>query len=388
MTTTAARTARIEVFRTGTFTPMEGAAISYSAADLRAVADCYDYATAPAPIVVGHPTTDAPAFGWVQSFDFDPGTEKLYANVGEINPAFAEAVKEGRYKKISLQFFSPGVAHNPVPGCWYPKHVGFLGGAAPAVPGLKNVQFSAPSADMPTFTASFGERGFEQTASLLRMLREFFIEKFGMEDADKALPGYQIEWLGETDIGKPKSFAAGGIVGPHLGTVTHRISREPLIVPKKEQTPVTTPVDPAFAAREASVNAREEALKVRERDITHADNVAFAEALVTDSKLIPASKDQLVTILDALPAETSVSFAAGQPAVPVAKAIRDLLTAQPKVVSFGRTDLPASGREATASFASDGKEVDAEQLELHQKALAYQRQNPGMAYIAAVNAVS
>lgn len=46
--------ARIEVFRPGTFTPMVGDPISYSAADLRAIADAYDPATAPAPIVVGH----------------------------------------------------------------------------------------------------------------------------------------------------------------------------------------------------------------------------------------------------------------------------------------------------------------------------------------------
>ena len=63
--------ARIEVFRPGRFTPMEGVPLSFSAADLRAVADSYDPETAPAPIVVGHPVTDAPAFGWVQSFDFD-----------------------------------------------------------------------------------------------------------------------------------------------------------------------------------------------------------------------------------------------------------------------------------------------------------------------------
>lgn len=373
MTTTAARTARIEVFRTGTFTPMEGEAISYSAADLRAVADCYDFTTAPAPIVVGHPTTDAPAFGWVESFDFDASTERLYANVGEIDPAFAEAVKAGRYKKVSLSFFSPGVAHNPVPGCWYPKHVGFLGGAAPAVTGLKNVQFAAASADTPTFTAEFGERGFEQTASLLRMLREFFIDKFGMDDADKALPGYEIEWLSTTEIEKsPRaSFTAP----------------QPVPAPK-EPTPVTTISDPAFAAREAGLTAREDALKKREREISHSDNVSFAEALVTDGKLIAASKEQLVTILDALPAETSVSFAASEVAVPAAKAIRDLLAAQPKVVSFGRTELPELGREGTASFAADGKEVDSAQLEIHQKALAYQRQHPGTAYIAAVTAVS
>ena len=80
-------TARIEVFRPGTFTPMGGKPITFSAAGLRAIADAYDPATAPAPIVVGHPGTDAPAFGWAESFDYDPAAGRLYANVGQIEPA-------------------------------------------------------------------------------------------------------------------------------------------------------------------------------------------------------------------------------------------------------------------------------------------------------------
>src|SRR5690606_13768985 len=140
MPKSATNTARIEVFRTGTFTPMTGAAITYSAADLKAAADAYDPATAPAPIVVGQPETDTPAYGWAQSFEFDASADRLYAEVGEIDAAFSDAVKAGRYKKVSMSFFPPDHAANPVPGTWYPKHIGFLGGAAPAVSGLKNVQ--------------------------------------------------------------------------------------------------------------------------------------------------------------------------------------------------------------------------------------------------------
>ncbi len=367
------KTARIEVFRIGTFTPMEGAPISYSAADLKAVADAYDEATAPAPIVVGHPTTDAPAFGWAKSFDFDATTGILHATVGEIAPAFSEAVKAGHYKKVSLQFFRPDGAANPVPGTWYPKHIGFLGGMAPAVTGLKNVSFSGDAADCVTFSASFGEPGFEQTASLFRMMREFFIEKFGMEDADKALPSYQLEWLNDTTISTPPARAAFSMPAP---------------APTKEND-LTLQTDPAFAAREADVSLREKNLKEREQKIAHTDNVSFAESLVIDGKVIAASKDKIVAFLDAVPAETSVSFAAGESAVPLAQAFRTILSEQPKVVSFGRAEIPGVGAEVgSASFASDGKPVDADQLELHTKATAYQRQHPGTAFLDAVHAVS
>ena len=112
--------ARIEVFRPGTFTPMEGDELTYSAADLRAIADAYDFDTAPAPIVVGHPSTDAPAYGWVSGFEFDAQAERLYANIELIDPAFSDAVKAVRYKKVSMSFFGPDNAANPQPGTWYP----------------------------------------------------------------------------------------------------------------------------------------------------------------------------------------------------------------------------------------------------------------------------
>lgn len=369
-------TARIEVFRPGTFTPMEGAAITYTAADLKAIADCYDPETAPAPCVVGHPSTDAPAYAWAKGFEYDASTERLYATVGEIEPAFSEAVKSGRYKKVSLSFFRPDHAANPVPGTWYPKHIGFLGGAAPAVSGLKNVQFSAADAAV-TVSAEFGERGFEDTASIFRMMRDFLIEKFGLEDADKALPAYRIEWLSETEIEKPSARPS--------------FSAQPEN-PKKEPAPVTQPSqqpDPAFAAREADIAAREERIKKREQEAIHADNVSFAESLVKDGKLLAASKDKVVSLLDALPADTAVSFAEGEAAMPVSKALRDILAAQPKVVSFGSLELPEEpGAAGAASFAADGKAVDPSDMQRHAKAIAYQKAHPGTAYLDAVSAVS
>ncbi len=382
--------ARIEVFRSGTFKPMEGDAITYSAADLKTIGDIYDRATAPAPIVVGHPKTDAPAFGWVDSFDYDASSDRLFANVSEVYPAFADAVRAGNYKKVSMSFFRPNEPANPVPGSWYPKHVGFLGGAAPAVTGLANVQFSADAGTV-TFTSNFGDPGFEQAAGLFRGLRDYLIDKFGLDDADKALPSFNIDWLSETtsmpmvqpDFSAARKISAGSI------TATALASGAPLKVIEKEP-PLTQP-NPAFAAREAELATREETLKKRERELLHTEHVAFAEGLVAAGKLLPASKDKVIAVLDALPVDVSVSFAAGDTTttLPAAKMLREILDAQPKVVSFGQMDMPGEpGNQGSASFASDGKAVDTAQLAIHQKAVAYQREHPGTDYLAAVHAVS
>lgn len=368
------KTARIEVFRPGTFSPMQGGQLSFTAADLKAMADAYAPDTAPAPVVVGHPSTDAPAFGWADGFDFDATEERLYANLTEIDADFAEAVQAGRYKKVSLSFFPPDHAANPVPGTWYPKHVGFLGGAAPAVSGLKNASFSITFDEAITFTADFGEWGFEQTSRMFQGLREWLIEKFGIEDADKALPSYDIEWLDDTEI-QPKDRSFANPVP------------QPTPQPKKEAIVPNDP-KPADTQKEADFAAREARLNEREAKIAHDANVSFASELVADGRLLPASEAKVVAILDALPADASVAFAEGDAKLPPADALRAILKEQPQAVSFGQIDLPRAGSEQAASFSSDGNAVNPDQLETHQKALAYQNQHPGTAYLTAVRAVS
>ncbi len=363
--------ARIEVFRPGTFKPMSGDPITYSAADLKAVADAYDPATAPAPIVVGHPDTDAPAFGWVDKFEYDSQAERLFADIHEIEPAFAELVKAGRYKKVSMAFFSPEQDHNPVKGTWYPKHVGFLGAAAPAVSGLKNAAFAGAAGA--TFTAAFGAA--TQSASIFRRLRDWIIDRDGLEAADKILPAWEIDWLDAADDAQSPFFAA---------------PPEPTLTPKKEDPAVTKQPDPAFAEREADVAAREARLATREAEIAHNDHVSFAEALVQEGRLLPVLKDKVVAIFDALPGHASVAFAEGADKITAGAALREVFQALPVVVQFGATDLgdDPSGKGKSAAFAADGNPVDPASLATHNKALAYQRQNPGTAYMDAVAAVS
>lgn len=365
--------ARIEVFRPGTFTPMGGTPISYSAADLRAIADAYSPETAPAPVVVGHPNTDAPAYGWIEKFDYDAQEERLFATLHQVEPQFADLVKGGRFKKVSMAFFSPDQAHNPVPGTWYPKHLGFLGAAAPAVSGLKNVAFAAPAGA--TFTAAFGEPGFEMIASLFRGLRDFFIERDGLEAADKLLPSWRLEWLAEMDIESERDSAQA------------IYAADPDATPTQKETAVTQP-DPAFAAREAELAARLADVQAREAAQSHTENAAFAEQLVTEGRLLPASRDGLIALMDILPGHAAVAFSEGGEKLTPGAALREILKAQPKIVTFGETDLPPEGATASAAFAADGRQVDAAGLVVHQKATAFQRQNPGTDYLAAVAAVT
>jgi hypothetical protein len=120
----------IEVFAAGKWTDSNGGERDWTLSDLKEIADSYDYKTTPAPIVIGHPETDSPAYGWVEALKVEG--EKLLAKPGQLVEEFKDWVKRGLYKRISVALY-PDLTL---------KHIGFLGGAAPAVKGLAPVSFN------------------------------------------------------------------------------------------------------------------------------------------------------------------------------------------------------------------------------------------------------
>ncbi|MBN8461629.1 MAG: hypothetical protein J0M01_02250 [Dechloromonas sp.] len=156
-----ANTKPLHIFRPGRHTAMSGAALEFSEADLAASAAAYDPALSEAPIVVGHPATDGPAYGWVKSLSFAGGG--LEAEPDQVDPAFADMVAAGRFKKISASFYPPASPHNPAPGVYYLRHVGFLGAQPPAVKGLRAPAF-AEGDDAVTVELEFSEPHPKETS--------------------------------------------------------------------------------------------------------------------------------------------------------------------------------------------------------------------------------
>lgn len=136
----------IELFRPGTFTAMGGQKLEFTAETLGQVATGYDPTAYDAPVVVGHPATNAPAYGWVKGLRMEG--DRLKATLHKIDPEFAELVKAGKYRKVSASFYMPDHPNNPTPGKLSLRHVGFLGAQPPAVQGLKPVEFADGGANL------------------------------------------------------------------------------------------------------------------------------------------------------------------------------------------------------------------------------------------------
>lgn len=63
----------IEIMCTGTFTAANGREETLTHAHLEHIAGAYDLGYHEAPVVIGHPPSNGPAYGWVKSLRFASG---------------------------------------------------------------------------------------------------------------------------------------------------------------------------------------------------------------------------------------------------------------------------------------------------------------------------
>jgi hypothetical protein len=334
----------LQIFKPGRHTAMSGASLAFSESDLAASAAAYDPAVFQAPIVVGHPKTDDPAYGWVSALAFADGA--LEASPDQVDPAFAEIVEAGRYKKISAAFYAPEAPNNPVPGVYYLRHVGFLGAAAPAVKGLRSPEF----ADAEEGVVEFSEWDDATVAHLFRSIREWLIGRFGQDEADKVIPTYEVRGLEISAI--EKSAESDAAVSAPL------FSENPIDQPTAKEASTVTPEE--AAALEAENAQLKEQLRQNRVAVVHAGHVAFAEGLITAGKVLPAEQVVVVTTLDHFASqEAPVEFAEGDdedaPKKPLLDGLKSLLERLPKAVEFSEL--------ATHERASEGVALnDAESI--------------------------
>ncbi|WP_027855211.1 hypothetical protein [Marinobacterium litorale] len=361
----------LEIFKAGTHTDMNGQRLEFTEEDLKASVAAYDPALFAAPLVVGHPKLNDPAYGWLKSVDTDGNL--ITAEPEHVDAEFAEMVNKKRFPRISTSFFHPQSPSNPKPGVWYIRHVGFLGAKAPAVKGLKAASFADTDASE-IVTVEFAAPGTSGAWAITRMfrgLREFLIEDRNTEVADKVIP----DWL-ITSYEEETREAEERIERP-LAEYSDSIEEDETMDPKKTAD---------FAERETTLQAREAQIAEREQRLQEqeakqrADEIAsFADQVIDAGKVLPRDRDGLVAFMDGLNDAEVVEFADGDQTIkkPSATWFREFLDRLPEQVSFSEHSAQEdTDEEHSASFAApSGYTVDQERLALHNKAQAYARKN-------------
>lgn len=348
-----------EIFKSGRRTSADGTQWNITDADVAKAAEVYDPKLHEAPIVIGHPKMDAPAYGWVPKLSADGGS--LSAEFAQMDDDFAAAVKAGRYKKVSASFWPPHHPNNPVPDSYYLRHVGFLGAHAPAVKGLRQIEF----AENETGLAEFSEPAHRRAASIFRRLREWLIEQYDTATADKVVADWEIrdiEEMADWQSAQPEPAFAEPVTPTepknHDEKETSMSSEEQLAAEKaaREQA------ESKAAAAEAELKRLQTEQEKDLREGAHERNADFAESLVKQGRLKPADKDLLVQVLDfaEYPQHTTADFGEGDAKKPLAAALREFLGAV----------LPL---QLPAGELAKGSPAFAEGMSHHERALAYQQ---------------
>jgi hypothetical protein len=339
----------LHIFKTGSHTASCGTTLQFDETVLAASAAAYDPGVHEAPIVVGHPKDNGPAFGWIQGLSFADGN--LDAEPHQINPEFEALVKSGAYKKISASFYSPDAPSNPVPGAWYLRHVGFLGAQPPAIKGLEAIGFNEGETGIVEFSSV--DTNNWVTADFLRNMREWLIGKFGKEDADEVVPSYMVEEI-EREAHNPTpevtpeepihGFNEPNSANNPAGNITMMTPEQ---ITAKEAEIATK--EAAFAEREIRIAATEQAIAMSGISTEIA-------ALVKAGKVLPAETGMLASFMQSLDPLAAVEFEenGSTKSEPARQYLVQLLGAMPSRVDFSeRTKSDGQGDQGGGISADD-----------------------------------
>lgn len=353
-----------EIFKTGKATDKDGRQHDFTEAMVREIAESYDPTLHEAPMVVGHPANDGPAYGWVQGLTIDG--ERLVAIPDQVEPAFAEMVKDGRFKKRSASFYPPSHPGNPKPGKWYLKHVGFLGALPPAIKGLKPVSFAEDDADVVVVEFGEAERAMgwalRNMAQLARGFREYILGRDGEDAADKIIPNYAIDQMvadsARIDALEQPSFSEPN-PEDNVKLTQEQLDARAAELEQKEAE---------LKTRETAIDAQAASFSEAEKKNRRAANALAIEDLIKAGKFAPALKAETLDFLDGLDGATAVEFGEGDGKVSKTPAqwFLDLLGKSGTIIDFSEH---AAVTDATAELGDPQA--------LANKAVAFQEEQRG-----------
>lgn len=310
----------IKIFKAGTFKDSTGKEHTITVEELDRRVTLYNEQQEEdkrkAPHVIGHPVHNAPAYGWVGKLKREG--QYLLASCEEMADSFVEAVNNKAYKFRSASFYGDGLL----------RHVGWLGAAQPAVPGLDEVSF-ADDADMVLFEDFMDWEtawGINSTGNLFQRIRDWIIEQSGLEAADNVMPQWDIDNLKRAKADQNEFNDPTSIKDNEMNELEKKLetlqadfaqAQTELATVKAERDELKN----AGAAQAASLAtltaqvAQLNDLNVR-RDIEN-----YCDKMIADKKMLPAEREYFVDDLTAKAKISTADFAEGSSPLDKAKAM-------------------------------------------------------------------
>lgn len=392
----------IEIFKTGKHTDSSGQEKEWTEADIEAIIQKYNNQKEhQAPVVIGHPHTDSPAYGWVEALKRDGN--KLLAEIKPTVQEFVDWVRQGLYKKVSIALYPDMML----------RHIGFLGATPPAIKGLKPPEFSTAA-----FSEYFEFRQWTQeerdklkkgeikgdfagpgetypiaspsdvadawqlagNASDLDQIKLHIIDiakRFGWEDA---LPQTAIAWAKQRKIEYKE-----------VSNMDHdkelKEAQEKLAKTEQELQQFSE----ATKKKDAELNALKLQLENKEKEARLKNFADTCDALLKEGKITSAQKGLAIEFMEMLHSIKEWEFSEADKkfkANPLDK-FNEFLKSLPKQVEFQeRATKDICQGDAKKVKNPDYGKYDEKRMELHKKAIEYCEKHPNTTYAVAVEIVN
>jgi hypothetical protein len=384
------------IFKTGTHTDMSGKKHTFTEADLDQTVLSYDRgntAFKEAPVCLGHPTDNKPAYAWVKGLK--RVGKFLYANVKDLKPELVEAVKDGYYKYVSPKFRLDKSL----------QHLAVLGAVPPAVPGLADLQEAfqraySESDEGSGFVLSFAELDayqvesqFSSLKNVLRNLKNWIIKADTLEKADEIIPEHILEWLAQpvtVDESKTNTLTYSeksdikevSMAGEKPDTTKEEPEKPKTVEPVEVKTPAEEPAfsekdlnNPVVAALLGRLDALEKRATAAETSLTAAqemqkktDDAAFAEEMCKKGIIAPVMREPLIKLLGTLPEGESLSFAEGEKEKTPREFLKGFLEKLNPMIPLTPLKMMRRGTEEEDLLGFSESEIDEQDLELDRSA--------------------
>ena len=280
------------------------------------------------PAVIGHPKDNAPAFAWVDGLKREG--DSLLAKFKDAQPEFVDMLERGLFKKRSAAFYANGML----------RHVGFLGAMPPAVKGLADIKFNA---DEPALVFEFAQNEdykFRALSRIISGLRDFIIEKFDLDTADKIANIFDIETISEPTEREASPLFSQPNESEDTMSGAATFSQEQLEEAKKQAADeAREQAKKEFMEKENDrVSRLEESLKKQKADLRKKEISNFIESGIKEGTILPAwKKAGLGEFMESLDHETEIEFSDSDGKTVKANQLdkfKEFMAVLPKAVNF------------------------------------------------------
>lgn len=358
----------IKVLKTGKYKDSRGVEHDFSQERLDRIVSTYnnqdEESKRIAPHVIGHPNDTAPAYGWVRQAKREGNA--LFVGSDDFADEFTSAVNKGLYKMRSISLY---------PGTDLIRHVGWLGAAQPAIPGLGEVTFAE---DDDAITIDFMDYktqwGLQSAGELFQRIRDWFIETNGLEKADEVISQWQIDTLKQAKADDPviandyKEQEEDDAMDKELQAKVDKLSAD--FAEAQTANATLTAERDQLKTDVASKDA--EIIRLRAESQTAKDAAArteftqYCDVLVADGRMLPSERDFFIDEL-VEKSKASGDFASGESP---AEKVKAMLEARASHGLFNKIATKANAEEnpgESSDFSEFGQLIP-ERAALHARA--------------------